>query len=148
MRNAWIFVLPLFLAAAAGCEDRTGYLDAGHAHYVPDTLSVKAVLEPEKDADDARRAEFRIPWQSPVIQGVEGTNPRAYRVFRVEDGEGERVDDVAAAQFRMGVNGIIELPWNHTVPPGRYRIGLEISNMDGKNKAFFPALFTFIVAGE
>ena len=39
--------------------------------------------------------------------------------------------------------GIIKLPWNHTVPPGRYVFDVEVSN-EGYN-VVLERIFTVIV---
>lgn len=89
MKNIRILLLLLPLLLFWGCEKREGYLDALHARYIPDSMTVKSVLRPEENADDARRVTFQIPWQSPVLQGVEGTNPRSYRIYMVETESGK-----------------------------------------------------------
>ena len=46
----------------AGCQDITvGFLDIRHAAYAPDSMIVKAGLDPD---DDAYQIKFEIPWQS------------------------------------------------------------------------------------
>ena len=37
-------------------------------------------------------------------------------------------DPTSVSQFQMVRKGVIELPWNHTVPPGRYVISIRVSN--------------------
>lgn len=104
-----------------GCQDRTvGFLDIRHAAYAPDSMIVKAGLDPD---NDAYQIKFKIPWQSGEMEGVEGTNPVKYTIRNVRSEHPE-----AVAQFRMFGRGRVELPWNHTVPVGRYVIDMRISN--------------------
>ena len=52
-----------------GCQDRTvGFLDIRHAAYAPDSMIVKAGLDPD---DDAYQIKFKIPWQSGEVHDSE-----------------------------------------------------------------------------
>lgn len=111
----------LLVIGQAGCQDITvGYLETEDAVYQPDSLIVKAVLDPEIDA---RQIEFGIPWQSTSIEGVQGTAPIRYSIRSVDSDHPE-----AATQFTMQGKGIIELAWDHTVPPGKYVINIRLEN--------------------
>ena len=125
------------------CEaDQVGYLITHHARYAPDTVVFQSVLNPDNPAD-ARRIEFEIPWQSPDIQGIEGTLPRSYRLLRMEC---DNYHPEAVSQFRISdINAVIQLPYNHTVPPGRYVFSIEISNENRRNIRQVNSALTIII---
>lgn len=113
------------IMALMGCDHTPiGYLDVRNAVYHPDTVYFKAVLNPE-DPEDVRRIQFEIPWQTTTIEGVEGTLPIIYQIRSIACKQGQ---EEAERQFRMIRKGVIELPWNHTVPPGNYIFNLQLSN--------------------
>ena len=119
MREVYVLIWGLLLLA--GCHDVTvGYLETRDAVYQPDSMIVKAELDP---GWNARQIEFQIPWQSTSIEGVQGTAPIRYSIRSIESDHPEVAD-----QFTMQGKGIIELPWNHTVPPGRYVINIRVEN--------------------
>ena len=121
MRKVYIMIFGLFLLIQTRCHDVTiGYLGMRDAVYQPDSMIIKAVLDPD---EDARQIEFQIPWQSTSIEGVEGTAPIRYSIRSVESEHPE-----VAEQFTMQGKAVIELPWNHTVPPGRYVINIRVAN--------------------
>lgn len=116
-----VLVISWVLFAGIGCQNITvGYLMTRNAKYTPDSMVVKAVLDP---VTDARRIQFRIPWQSTGMEGVEGTTPVRYSIRSIGSENAGFL-----SQFRMYGKGIIELPYNHTVPVGRYVIDLRIEN--------------------
>ena len=126
----------LVVMTQAGCQDVTvGFLDTRHAAYAPDSMIVKAVLDPD---DDAYQIKFKIPWQSGEIEGVEGTNPVKYTIRNVRSEHPEVV-----TQFRMSGRGRVELSWDHTVPTGRYVIDMRIAN-EG-HFCDLDSIFTIIV---
>lgn len=111
------------LFVALGCDNTTvGYLFTDNISYTPDTLEVKAVLNPDEDGE---RIDRQIPWQSVSLEGVQGTAPIRYTIERVQTTDG---DPATVSQFKMVRKGIIELPWNHTVPAGRYVFSIRVSN--------------------
>lgn len=121
MREVYVLIFGLLLLVQAGCHDVTvGYLETRDAVYQPDSMIVKAELDPDWDA---RQIEFQIPWQSTSIEGVQGTAPIHYSIKSINSAHPEVAD-----QFTMQGKGIIELPWNHTVPPGKYVINIRVSN--------------------
>ncbi len=121
MREVYVLIFGLLLLVQAGCHDVTvGYLETRDAVYQSDSMIVKAELDPDWDA---RQIEFQIPWQSTSIEGVQGTAPIHYSIKSINSAHPEVAD-----QFTMQGKGIIELPWNHTVPPGRYVIDIRVSN--------------------
>lgn len=120
MKN--ILILCVFLVTvAAGCQEITvGYLETVNAIYSPDSMVVKAVLDPDIDA---KRINFKIPWQSTSLEGVLGTDPVLYSITGITCDEPD-----VPGQFSMRGKGIIELPYNHSVPPGRYVFKIRIEN--------------------
>lgn len=103
--------------------------------YFPDSMIVKASLDPE---EDARQIEFKIPWQSTSIDGVQGTSPVRYSIKSIESEH-----PGAVAQFTMRGKGIIELPYNHTVPAGRYVVNVRIEA--GEHVQELDSMYTVIV---
>ena len=120
MKEVFI-MMGVMLLIVAGCQDITvGYLETRDAVYAPDSMIVKSVLDP---VEDARQIEFEIPWQSTSIEGILGTAPIRYSIKNIASEHPE-----ATGQFEMQGAGIIKLPWNHTVPPGRYVINIRVEN--------------------
>ena len=120
MKEVFI-MMGMMLLIMTGCQDITvGYLETRDAVYAPDSMIVKSVLDP---VEDARQIEFEIPWQSTSIEGILGTAPIRYSIKNIASEHPE-----ATGQFEMQGAGIIKLPWNHTVPPGRYVINIRVEN--------------------
>ncbi len=135
MKEVFI-MMGVMLLIVTGCQDITvGYLETRDAVYAPDSIFVKSVLDP---VEDARQIEFEIPWQSTSIEGILGTALIRYSIKNIAS---EHPD--ATSQFSMQGAGIIKLPWNHTVPPGRYVFDVEVSN-EGYN-VVLERIFTVIV---
>lgn len=119
-----LFVIVLLLVIVQiGCQDVTvGYLRTENAKYSPDTMEIKAILDP---VEDARRIQFEIPWQSTSIEGVSGTSPIRYEIREIECDHGD-VD--SGSQIQMVRKGVLLVPYNHTMKPGRYMIHIRIWN--------------------
>lgn len=119
-----LILISLTLLFLYSCEKQEiGYLDTTNAVYVPDSV-VFHTLNPE-DPEDARTIKFEIPFQSQGIQGVQGTLPISYSIARIES------DKESAAflnQFKLSGKAQIELPFNHTVPAGRYIFSIRVNN--------------------
>ncbi len=136
MKEVLFIVMGVMLLIVTGCQDITvGYLETRDAVYAPDSMIVKSLLDP---VEDARQIEFEIPWQSTSIEGILGTAPIRYSIKNITCDYPE-----ATSQFSMQGAGIIKLPWNHTVPPGRYVFDVEVSN-EGYN-VVLERIFTVIV---
>ena len=74
MKQLMILFLAIF--ALAACEKPTvGFLDVKNAAFTPDTLEIRTVLDPKKDAN---REKNQAPWVSGAIQSVLGTDPKVY----------------------------------------------------------------------
>ena len=128
-----ILVLAGFLFS---CEDHeVGFLNTEYAKYKPDSLYIS------QEVDD-KREQFKIPWVSTSIQGVQGTYPLTMSVSEVKS-----ETSIALDQFLQNVsvrgNGIIEVKYDHSIPSGRYLISLEVKN-EGHTKQI-PDVFTIIV---
>ncbi|WP_286156138.1 MULTISPECIES: hypothetical protein [Bacteroidales] len=108
-----------------GCnKQEIGYLDTSNAEYIPDSAVFKAVLDPN-NRQDAQKIKFEIPFQTPGLQKVTGSPVVQYSIYRVDCNNGA---DSSVSQFRIRGKGIIELPYNHTVPVGRYVFSIQVSN--------------------
>ena len=71
----------LLLLAAISCDKTTvGYLFADNLTYTPDSIVVKAVLDP---VEDEEQIDKEIPWQSVALEGVQGTSPINYAIENV-----------------------------------------------------------------
>lgn len=101
---------------------KVGYLEVRNAIYSPDSMIVKSVLDETEDAD---RIKYQIPWQSTSIEGVQGTTPVQYEIRSIES---EPAYPAAKEQFHMVRKGVVELPWNHSVPPGKYVVNIRVFN--------------------
>lgn len=81
-----IILLVFVFISMMGCQDVTvGYLMTSNATYTPDSMVVKAVLDP---VEDERQIKFEIPWQSAPIEGVQGTFPMVYSIKSVASDNG------------------------------------------------------------
>lgn len=125
MKRIVILVVSAFFIFIWGCEEQEiGYLDTTHAEYIPDSVVFKAVLDPD-NRQDAQKIKFEVPFQSPSMQKVSGSPVVEYQIDRIDCNDG--VKD-AVNQFGIRGKGIIELPYNHTVPVGRYIFSIRVSN--------------------
>lgn len=119
-----ILFLSFILLLVIGCQKdiAIGYLNVVNALYSPDSMIVKAKLD---EGEDAYQIEHKIPWQSNEIDGVKGTLPVYFQIWSVNGGQPEIMN-----QFTIKPTGAIELPYNHTVPSGRYILSVKIGNKD------------------
>lgn len=125
MRRIVILVVAAFFILIWGCEEQEiGYLDTANAEYIPDSVVFKAVLDPD-NRQDAQKIKFEIPFQSPSMQKVSGSPVVKYEIDRIDCNNGA---ENAVSQFSIRGKGIIELPYNHTVPIGRYVFSINVYN--------------------
>lgn len=91
---------------------------------------------------DFQRHQFRIPWITIPIQGLRGTFPLLITVNHVTSTspDAEKLKQMIHVR---GSSGIMEIPFDHGLAPGRYVISLRFSN-EGWVKDMDNA-FTFIV---
>ena len=125
MKRITILLVAAFFIFMWGCEEQEiGYLDVTNAEYIPDSVVFKAVLDPD-NRQDAQKIKFEIPFQSPSMQKVSGSPVVKYQIDRIVCNNGA---EDAVSQFSIRGKGIIELPYNHTVPTGRYVFSIRVSN--------------------
>lgn len=137
MRGYWLLIL--FLAGMTACHQPTvGFLQAGNAVYVPDTMRVRKVLNP---VDDAYRIANNAPWVSPKLQGLAGTAPITYEIAGVTSTDGDATLFRNLVTIRGG--GRMEFPLKSAIPAGRYVVSVRVSN-EGYSHVVEDA-FTFIV---
>lgn len=118
-----ISIIMFILLIHTSCHDiKIGYLETENAIYIPDSMIIKSTLDQTEDAD---RILFKIPWQSTSIEGIQGTMPIQYSIRSIESDNGY---SDALSQIDVVRKGIFHIPWNHTLPVGRYIIHLKISN--------------------
>lgn len=121
--NKVILIAALFILW--GCEKQEiGYLDTTNAEYIPDSVVFKAVLDPD-NRQDAQKIKFEVPFQSPSMQKVSGSPVVKYQIHRIDCNNGA---ENGLSQFSIRGKGIIELPYNHTVPIGRYVFSIDVYN--------------------
>ena len=115
--------LLIFLGFLWNCQDvKVGYLETENAQYQPDSMVIKSVLDA---SEDSLQIKYQIPWQSTSIEGIQGTMPIHYSIGTIESDNGYTD---AISQIDIVRKGIFQIPWNHTLPPGRYIVSIQISN--------------------
>lgn len=124
MKNrTYITIAYIIAICLSGCHDVTvGYLDTSNASYTPDSLVITRL---DVTTADSVILNNHIPWQSPTIEGIDGTSPITYRIVKVS---GLGVSDRSITQFAIVRKGVIEIAPNHTLPIGEYFIDVEVSN--------------------
>lgn len=123
-----------------GCQDdgEVGYLFTEGAGYLPDSLLVRAEPDPVLDS---KRIKYKTPWFSTSVQGVDGTQPIKYEVVAAETSDGDEQSVLNNIQIK-GI-GIIYVPFENTLSPGRYSLTLKVSNCNGDK--YLNDAFTLIV---
>lgn len=122
MKN--IIIISILILFVSGCKKpQVGYLETINAEYIPDSTVWQAVLNPEIP-DEARQIELGYPFSTADIQGVQGTEPIFYSIRKIDCSNGNAE---ATSQFYMS-GSRVQLPYNHTVPQGRYIISVTIEN--------------------
>lgn len=103
------------------------------------------VVMMKKISDYQDRIEFKLPWTSAPIQGVQGTEPLRYSIVAVKSAN---MEDAAKFMTYAGVmgGGRIYVSLDVDVPVGAYTITVEIKN-EGRTKVLEDA-FTFVVMDE
>ena len=66
------------------------------------------------------------PWTSVAIQGVLGTNPIYMEVRNITSQDGDPVK--LKEYLSVGGNGAFEVPLEHDIPAGSYKITLNVHN--------------------
>lgn len=91
------------------------------------------------------KIDFKLPWVTPWIGGIAGTEPLIYTVIGVKNEKQENADKFMQYIGTMG-GGVIYVDINVDVPVGKYIITLQIEN-EGRTRILEDA-FTFIVDDE
>ena len=68
-----------------------------------------------------------VNWVTTSIQVVEGTMPTLYTINNVKDSSGKDVTNLFKDVNVRG-NGTIDVPYEHNLPIGEYKITLNVSN--------------------
>lgn len=140
MRNFIILIASMISVVLMGCgEHQVGYLRHDSAEYRPDSLIIRATLNPADPEDSVRIAE-QEPWQSSEIDGVQGS---AHIYYGIADVRSDNGYDNAKSQFTTVGKGIIQVEYNHTLPVGKYVVDIEIWN-EG-NSVIKNAIYKVIV---
>lgn len=139
MKNIYLLALLLVLSFQACEKVKVGYLKADNAEYSPNELTVRKTPDP---VIDAVRIANESPWVTVKIQGVLGTDPLYYEITGVKATEGGD-EEAFMKEVTIRGGGIMELPLQNSVPPGKYLVSLKVHNED--YSALLPDRFTFIV---
>lgn len=138
MKTIQILLLIITAVLLSSCHHTlVGFLDTSNVSYSPDSLVIRK-LDPE--TADSITLNNKIPWQSPEIEGVDGTFPVTYSIYRVT---GNNITPAITAQFNIVRKGVIEIAPDNTLPPGTYLLDIQISNEDHDD--ILPGIFRVIV---
>lgn len=99
-------------------------------------------LEVPNNDQEFKRNQYKIPWITIPIQGLRGTFPLLVTVSKVTSASPDAEKLKKMIHIR-GSSGIMEIPFDHGLAPGRYVISLKFSN-EGWTK-YMEDAFTFIV---
>lgn len=136
-----LIILFIAIFALSACEKpRVGYLEVENAEFAPDTLFIRTVLDPAKDAT---REANQAPWVSGVIQGVLGTDPMIYELVSITSPGREEAANVLAGEIKVHGNSRMEIPLKPQAPKGTYNVTLRVSN-EGYS-ALLPDIFTIVI---
>lgn len=78
------------------------------------------------EGEDYYRALTEQPWTSNPIEGIEGSTPIWCKIKSITSTDGD--PDKLWECITVRGNGVIEVPFKHNVPPGKYTISLNFSN--------------------
>lgn len=129
MRTCYIFSIVIFLLFGYwGCHDITvGYLETENAVYLPDTLEVRRVLDPNRTPDRVMITSG-ADWASNPISGVIGTTPLLFEITGVTARDGGDAD-LFMEQVRIIGGGTFYFPSKGIkAPDGTYILSIRISN--------------------
>ncbi len=121
------------------CHDMSvGYLEYDHAKYSEDKMIVKKELNPEEDAE---QIELKYHWVSLPIEGIIGTQPIFMELASVITDTGDV--DIFMKEVSVRGNGTIDVPYDHHLPIGTYKVTLKVYNEDHAGMLY--DIFTVIV---
>lgn len=103
---------------------------------VPDSLRTP------NNPEDYNRNQFKVPWITIPIQGLRGTFPLEITVSKIIPASPE-ADKLRQQITVRGASGIMQIPLNHGVKPGRYTLSLRFSNEGWVKEK--ENVFTFII---
>lgn len=140
MKKITYLILAVLALAFYSCNksDEVGYLFTDGAGYLPDSLTMRAIPDP---VIDSKRIKYKTPWFSTEIQGIDGTAPITYEITEAKTIDGDEQSILNNLEVK-GI-GILYIPYENTVSPGRYSLTLKVSNCNGDQ--FMPDVFTLIV---
>ena len=130
----------IFAVLLCNCNksDSIGYLFVDGAGYLPNSMVVRAEPDPVLDS---KRIKYQTPWFSTEIQGIDGTNPISYEISEIKTSDGDAQSIYNNIEIK-GI-GILYIPFENTVAPGKYELTLKVSN-DNDDK-YLEDVFTLIV---
>lgn len=133
----------LWAVSLWGCDaDQVGCLLGDHAGYTPDRVSFKAKLDPENPGD-MRRKEFRLPFKSGSLKGLEGGFPRRFEITGIRC-ESE-LEEGSKQFYMLEGESDIYLAFDHTVLPGEYIFTIKVTNENGRNALVFEDALTIVI---
>lgn len=91
------------------------------------------------------KIDFKLPWVTPKIEGILGTEPLIYTVIRVKNENAENAAKFMNYVGTMG-GGTIYVNIDIDVPVGAYTVTLQVEN-EGRTK-ILEDIFTFVVDAE
>lgn len=91
------------------------------------------------------KIDFKLPWTTPKIEGIQGTEPLTYTVIAVKNENPENAAKFMKHVGTMG-GGTIYVDIDVDAPVGIYTVTLEVKN-EGRSK-ILEDVFTFIVEAE
>lgn len=141
----FVMIMVAFLLVCGwwGCHDITvGYLRTDNALYLPDSMEVRRVLDPNRTPDKVMITSG-ADWASNQISGVDGTDPITYEITGVKASEGGDAD-LFMEQVRIIGGGRFYFPSKDIkAPNGRYTLSIRVSNPG--YSAELEDIFTIII---
>ena len=127
------YILSIIICLALfSCHDvKVGYLETEAAQYNPNVLEVTK----SQDANDPLHVV------SPLIEGVEGTQPIYITIRQVTTTDGDKVAFLKEITVRG--NGAFDIPVFNNIPAGTYQISLQVENEDYSD--ILEDIFTIVV---
>lgn len=88
------------------------------------------------------KVKFELPWVTPKIQGILGTEPMQYSILRVKNENAGNAEKFMSYAGVMG-GGMLYVDSNFDLPDGNYTLTLEVRN-EGRSRVL-EDIFTFVV---
>lgn len=128
MKRYYVILVILLSCGWWGCHDITvGYLRTENALYLPDTMEVRRVLDPNRSPDNVMITSG-ADWASNQISGVDGTAPITYEITGVVAKDGGDAD-LFMEQVRVIGGGRFYFPSKDIkAPNGTYTLSIRVSN--------------------